>query len=94
MESPHDTNKLQYFNSDLIYMVIKSKIFIKCNARNLTVETFVRIDSRILMLNAFRQLAMEFPHDTNRLRYFNSDLIYMAIKSKIFTKCNTKEFDC
>ena len=53
MESPHDTNRLRYFTSDLIYMVLKSKIFIECNEKNLTVETFVRIDSRILMSNAF-----------------------------------------
>ena len=30
-------------------MVIKSKIFIKCNTKELTVETFVRIESRILI---------------------------------------------
>ena len=31
MESPHDTNRLRYFISDLIFMVIKSKVSIKCN---------------------------------------------------------------
>ena len=41
-----------------------------------------------------RQLAMESPHDTNRLRYFTSDLIYIIHKSKVFIECNTKEFDC
>ena len=34
-------------------MVIKSKIFIKCTPRNLTVEAFIRIESRILMSIAF-----------------------------------------
>ena len=34
------------------------------------------------------------PHDTNRLGYFTSDLIYKVYKSKILTKCNAKEFDC
>ena len=53
MESPHDTDRLTYFTSDLIYMVLKSKIFIECNAKEFAVETFVRIDSRILMSNAF-----------------------------------------
>ena len=32
-------------------MVIKSEIFIKCQAKNLTIETFVRIESRIIMLS-------------------------------------------
>ena len=36
---------------------------------------------------------MEFPHDTNRLRYITSDLIYMVIKRKIFIERNAKEFD-
>ena len=53
MESPHDTNRLRYITSDLIYMVVKSKIFIERTPRNLTVETFVRIVSRILMSTAF-----------------------------------------
>ena len=49
MES-HDTDRLWYFTSDLIYMFLKSKIFIECKTqRNLTVETFVRIDSLIWM---------------------------------------------
>ena len=39
--------------SDLIYMVLESKIFIDVTPRNLTVEIFVRIVSRILMSNAF-----------------------------------------
>ena len=43
---------------------------------------------------ACRKLVMESPHDTNRFRYFTSYLIYMVIKSKIFIKCNAKEFDC
>ena len=38
------------------------------------------------------QLAIESTHDTNRLKYFSSDLIYMVIKSKIFIKYNAKEF--
>ena len=33
MESPHDTNGLRYITSDLIYMVLKSRIFIKYNAK-------------------------------------------------------------
>ena len=37
---------------------------------------------------------MESPHDTNSLWYFNTDLIYMLIKSKILIKCNAKEIDC
>ena len=41
-----------------------------------------------------RQLAMESPHDTNRLRYFSNDLFHMAIKRKFFIKCKAKEFDC
>ena len=53
MHSPYNTNTLRYFSSDVFYMVIKSKIFIKCNAKNLTVETFVRIESRILMSIAY-----------------------------------------
>ena len=36
---------------------------------------------------------MESPHDTNRLWYFTSDLIYMVIKGKISIKCNATEFD-
>ena len=36
---------------------------------------------------------MESPHDTNRLIYFTSDLIYMVLKSMIFIECNAKEFD-
>ena len=36
---------------------------------------------------------MESPHDTNRLRYFISDLIYIFIKCKIFINYNAKEFD-
>ena len=52
MES-HDTNRLRYFSSNLTYMVIKSKIFIKCKPSNLTVETFMRIESRIVMLYRF-----------------------------------------
>ena len=42
-----------YITSDLIYMVLKSKIFIERNVRNLTVETFIRIVSWIWMSNAF-----------------------------------------
>ena len=53
MESPHNTNRLRYITSDLIYMVLKSKIFINMMPRNLTIEIFVRIVSRILMSNAF-----------------------------------------
>ena len=54
------------------------------------------IHLRIVQFNHFvcRQLAMESPHDTNRLRYITSDLIFMVLKSKIFIKGNTKEFDC
>ena len=37
---------------------------------------------------------MESPHDTNRLWYITSDLIYMVLKSKIFIVSNAKEFDC
>ena len=31
MESPHDIKRLRYITSDLIYMVLKSKISIECN---------------------------------------------------------------
>ena len=51
-------------------------------------------DLDIIVVTLFRQLAVESPNDTNRLRYFSSDLIYMVIKRKIFIKCNAKEFDC
>ena len=40
---------LLYFSSNLIYMAIKSKIFIKCNDKDLTDKTFVRIGSRVVM---------------------------------------------
>ena len=53
MSSPHDTNRLRYFTSDLIYMVLKVRFSLSVRPMNLTVETFVRIDSRILMSNAF-----------------------------------------
>ena len=53
MKSPRENNRLRYFTSDLIYMVFKSKICIECNAKDLTVETFVRIGSQILMSNEF-----------------------------------------
>ena len=58
IESNRDTNRRRYFSSDHVNMVIKSKIFFKFldkgnNERNLTVETFVRIESRIFMSNAF-----------------------------------------
>ena len=53
MESPHDTNRLRYIISGLTYMVLKSKILSSATPRNLTVETFVRIVSRICMCNAF-----------------------------------------
>ena len=53
MESPHDTNRLRYFSSDLLYKVIKSKISSSVTSRNLPVETFVRIEWRILMSIAF-----------------------------------------
>ena len=52
MESPHDTNRLRYITSDLIFMVLESKVFIERDVDELTVETFVRIVSRILMSNA------------------------------------------
>ena len=54
------------------------------------------IHKRIVQFHHYvcRQLAMKYPPDTNRLRYFSSDLFYMVIKSKIFIKCNAKEFDC
>ena len=54
------------------------------------------IHQRILQFNHYvcRQLAMESPHDTNRLIYITCDLIYMVLKSKIFIERNAKEFDC
>ena len=39
--------------SDLIYMVMKVNFHHSVAPRNLTVKTFVTIDSRILMSNAF-----------------------------------------
>ena len=53
------------------------------------------IHQRIVQFSHYvcRQLAMESPHDTNRLWYFTSNLIYMDIKSKSFITCNDKEFD-
>ena len=53
MESPHDTNRLRYITSDLIYMVLNSKISYCVRPRNLTVETFISIVSRILTANEF-----------------------------------------
>ena len=40
MESPHDTNRLWHFISDLIYIVIKSKILIKCNGKEFACWNF------------------------------------------------------
>ena len=53
MKFPHDTNRLRYFSSDIFYMVIKSKLSSSATPRNLTVETFVRIESGSLMSDAF-----------------------------------------
>ena len=53
MESPHNTNRFWYFTSDFIYMVLIRIFSSSVTPRNVTVETFVRIDSRILMSNAF-----------------------------------------
>ena len=53
MESPRDTNRLRYFIIDLIYKVLEVRLSLSVTPRNLPVETFVRIDSRILMSNAF-----------------------------------------
>ena len=50
MESPHDTNKLRYITSDLVYMVLK-RFSLSVTRSNLTVETFIRIVSQILMSN-------------------------------------------
>ena len=47
MESPHDTYRLRYITSDLIYIDLKSKIFI------LTVETFRNDWFSNLKSNAF-----------------------------------------
>ena len=54
------------------------------------------IHQRIVQFNhyVYRQLVMESPHDTNRLRYITSDLTDMVHNSKIFIECNSKEFDC
>ena len=54
------------------------------------------IYQRIVQFNYYvcRQLAMGSPHDTNRLRYITSVLIYMVLKSKIFIEHNANEFDC
>ena len=52
MESPHKTNRLIYISSDIFYMVIKSNMF-TCNFKDLTVETFVSIESRSLMSDVF-----------------------------------------
>ena len=69
MDYPHDTNRLRYITRDLIYMVLKCKIFIERNApRNLTVETFVRIVSRILMSNAFSWLEIIIYEDSLTFR--------------------------
>ena len=56
----------------------------------------MEIHQKIVQFNHYvcRQLAMESPHDTNRVRYITSDLIYMVLKRKIFIQCNAKEFDC
>ena len=40
MESPQDANRLRYFTSDFIYIVIKSKIFIKCEAMEFDCQNF------------------------------------------------------
>ena len=54
------------------------------------------IHQRIVQFNHYvcRQLAMESPHDTDRLRYITSDLIYTVLKSKILIELYAKEFDC
>ena len=36
---------------------------------------------------------MQSPHNTNRLRYFSSDVFYMVISCKVFIECKAKEFD-
>ena len=53
------------------------------------------LHQRIVYFNNYdcRQLVMESPHDTSRLRYIISDCIYMVLKSKIFIERNAKEFD-
>ena len=33
MQSPRDTNRRAYLTSDINFMVINSKIFIECNAK-------------------------------------------------------------
>ena len=53
MESPHDANRLRYFTIDLFTCSLNVKFSSSITPRNLTVETFVRIDSRFLMSNAF-----------------------------------------
>ena len=52
MESPHDTNRLWYFTGDPIYIISKSKILIKYNAKEFDCWNLIRIDSVILMSNA------------------------------------------
>ena len=50
MESPHDTNRLRYITSDLFTWSLKVRFSSSVTPRNLTVETFVKIVTRILML--------------------------------------------
>ena len=63
MESPYNTNRLRYITSDLIYIVLKSiRFFSNEMPRNLTVETFVRIVSQILMSNVYFWLEIIIYH--------------------------------
>ena len=68
---------------------------VRCDRRRFSVFSPF-IEKSMIQFNHYvcRQLAMESPHDTNRLRYFTSDLIYTVLKSKIFVDCNAKEFGC
>ena len=50
MKSPNYTNRLaRHFGSDLIYMVIKNTIFIKCSAMEFDCWNFARIESQIVI---------------------------------------------
>ena len=73
MESPHDTNRFRFFSSYLLYMVLKSKIFIECNAKNLTVEIFEGLILKfecIMRFSGWRLAFMKFYQRSEKVCWF------------------------
>ena len=77
-----------------------SQPFLTTCDRELVSVLEVRIEPRDLNPRTLTPQSVALPIlpragvDTNILRYINSDLIYMVLKSKIFIQRNAKEFDC